>query len=142
MCDEAVSNNPAVFFLVPDHFKTQEMCNEALQVDPWSLYDIPDHFNTQKMCLKAVQDDPSSPQFVPDWLVAWGPVDDEYCPKNVWYDDEYWYHDGDMIEWNEGYQKREAQKVQIKEELLPIAWQHPDRVMGWCMPEDKKRWWK
>ena len=31
--------------------------------------------------------------------------------------------------------------AKIKKELLPIAW-HPDSVIGWCMSEDEKRWWK
>ena len=61
MYNDAVSNNPAVLFLVPDHFKTEKMCSEALEIDPWSLYDIPD---------KAIRDDPSSLQFVPDWFVT------------------------------------------------------------------------
>ena len=55
----------------------------------------------------------------------------------------FWYEDFDdeIIEWYEGYQKRKAQKAKIKEELLPIVW-HPNRVMGWCILEDKKRRWK
>ena len=42
-----------------------------------------------------------------------------------------------MIKWYNGYQNRKAQKAKIKEELLPIAW-HPNSVMDWCMPKDKK----
>ena len=45
-----------------------------------------------------------------------------------------------FFEWFDGYQKRKAQKARIKEELLPIAW-HPDRVMDWCVPKDKKQKW-
>ena len=29
--------NPAAFFLVPDHFKTQELCEIVVRVDPWQL---------------------------------------------------------------------------------------------------------
>ena len=54
---------------------------------------------------------------------------------NIWFDDDYWYHDNEMIEWYKGYKTRKAQKVKIKEQLLPTAW-HPDRVMNWCMPGD------
>ena len=86
------------------------------------------------MCDNIVKDDTSSLQFVPDWFVTQEPID-------VWYDDDYWYHDDKMIEWYNGYKKQKVQKAQIKKELMPIAW-HPDRVMDWCMPEDKKRWWK
>ena len=46
-----------------------------------------------------------------------------------------------MIKWYHEYQKRRAQKAQVKKELLPITW-HPDRVMDWCMSEDRNRWWK
>ena len=54
MCNQAVRNNAAAFFLVPDRFKTQEMCIKALEVDPWQLKNVPDHFKTQEMCDKAV----------------------------------------------------------------------------------------
>ena len=57
MCDDAVHNNPAVFFLVPDHFKTEDICIKAIEVDPWSLRDIPDNFKKQEMCDKAIKDD-------------------------------------------------------------------------------------
>ena len=106
------------------------MCNKALEVDLWQLNDIPDYFKTQKMCDKAVKDYPSSPQFVPDWFVTQQQID-------IWYDDDYWYHDEDVIRWN-NYQKLKAQKAKIKEELSPIAW-HPDRVMDCCMPGEEKR---
>ena len=86
------------------------------------------------MCDKVVKDDPSSPIYVSDWFVAREQID-------VWYDDNYWYHDDDLIEWYKAYKERKAQKAKIKEELLPIAW-HPDRVMHWRMSEDEKRRWK
>ena len=31
MCDEAVHNNPAVLYLVPDRFKTKDMCTRPLR---------------------------------------------------------------------------------------------------------------
>ena len=64
MCD-----NPAVFFLVPESFKTEEMSNEAVEVDPWQLKDVPDHFETQEMCDDAMWEDSFSLQYVPDWFV-------------------------------------------------------------------------
>ena len=114
MCNQAVRNNPAVSFLVPDCFKTQELCIKAIEVDPWQLNNISDYLKTQRICVDAVRDYPSSLQFVPDWFVERGPID-------VWYDDDYWYNDDELIEWYESYQKRKAQKAKIKEELLPIA---------------------
>ena len=83
--------------------------------------DILDYLKTQKMWDKAVKDDPSSLRFVPDWFVTQEQID-------VWYDDNYCYHDDELIEWYEGYKKRKAQKAKIKEELLPIAW-YTSRVM-------------
>ena len=83
------------------------------------------------MCDKAVKDDPSSLQFVPDWFVTQEQID-------IWYDDDYWYHDDELMEWYEGYKKRKAQKAKIKEELIPIAW-HPSRWWDWCMSEDEKK---
>ena len=128
MCDDAADNNSSVLFIVPDCFKTQGMCIKVLEVDPWSLYDIPDSLKTQEMCNKAVEDDPSSLQYISDWFVTQQQLD-------VWFNDNYWYHDGDMIEWYKGYKKRKAQKAKINEELLPNAW-HPDRVMNCCMSGD------
>ena len=134
MCSQAVRNNPAVFVLVPGYLKTEEACNKALEVDPWSLYHVPNRLTMQGICLKALKDDPSSLMFVLDWFVARGPLD-------VWYDDEYWYHHDEMIEWHEGYKKQKAQKTSVKEEFMLIAWD-PSRYWNWCMSKDEKRWWK
>ena len=46
--------------------------------------------------------------------------------------------DDDIIEWYEGHLKRKAQKVKIKDELMPIAW-HPSRWWDRCIPEDEKK---
>ena len=132
MFNEAVRNNAAVFFLVSGRFKTQEMCIKALGVDPWQLKFVSDHFKTQEMCDKAVRDYLFSLWLVLDWLVTQQQID-------IWYDDDYVYNNSEMIKWYHDYQKREAQKASIKEELMPTAW-HPDRVKGWCMSEDEKRW--
>ena len=80
------------------------------------------------MCDDAIKEDPSPLQFVPDWFVTQQQWD-------IWYDDEYWYHYDEIIEWYKGYKKLKAQKAKIKEELLPIVW-HPDRVNDWCMSDD------
>ena len=109
--------NPAVFFLVADRSKTQKMCIKALEVDPWQLKDVPDQYKTLEMCDDAVWGDPYSLQFVPDWFVTQRQID-------VWLGYDYWCHDDEIIEWYNGYQKRKAQKAQIKKELMPIAW-HP-----------------
>ena len=72
------------------------------------------------------------------WLLQYAPVyfvTQEQQIK-IWHD-----YDDEVIGWYEGYQKRNAQKVKLKEELLTIAW-HTDRVMDWCMSEDEKRLWK
>ena len=86
------------------------------------------------MCDKAVRDYLFSLQFIPDWFVTQQEID-------IWYDEDYVYNDNEMIKWYDGYKKRKAQKVKIKEELLPTVW-HPDCVKDWCMSEDEKRRWK
>ena len=130
ICNEAMRGNPAAFFLVPDHFKTEK----NVYLDPWQLKDVPDHFKTQEMCDDAVWGYPFSLQFVPYWFVTQQQID-------AWYDDDYWYDDDEIIGWYNSYQKRKTQKAKIKEELLPIT-RHPNRVMDWCMSEDEKRRWK
>ena len=55
MCNEVIRNDPALFFLVPDHFKTQEMCNKAVEEDPLQLINVPDHFKTQKSVLRQLR---------------------------------------------------------------------------------------
>ena len=69
-----------------------------------------------------------------DWFVTQEQLD-------IRFDDDYWYHTDENIEWYKGYEKCKAQKAKIKEGLLPIAW-HPDRMRDWCMSEDKKGRWK
>ena len=128
MCDDAVSKGPYNLKNVPGHLKTEKMCKKAVEDESETLEYVPNYFKTQKMCDKAMKDDPYSLQFVPDQFVTQQQLD-------IWYDDEYWYHDDEIIEWYKSYKKRKAQKAKIKEDLLPIAW-HPDRVMNWCMSED------
>ena len=65
------------------------------------------------MCDKTVKDDPYSLHF---------------ANKN-WHDDDDYCNDDELIESYNGYQKRKAQKAQIKEELMLIAW-HPSRGGG------------
>ena len=101
-------NNPAAFFLVPYHFKTEEMCNQAVEVDPWQLTDVPDHFKTQEICDKAVRDYLSSLQYVSDWFIT-------QQQMGRWYDDDYVYNDNEMVKWYNGYKKCKAQKIKIKE---------------------------
>ena len=60
----------------------------------------------------------------------------------MWHDDNYDNDDskdkftdddeGEFFAWYDGYRARRAQKVSIKEELLPIAW-HPTRYWDWCV---------
>ena len=85
------------------------------------------------MCDDVVLRDSYSLQFVPDWFVTQRQI-------KIWDDDDYYYDDDEITEYCNGYHERKAQKVKIKEELLPIPW-HSNRVMDWCMPEDEKRLW-
>ena len=89
---------------------------------------------TQEMGDKAVEEDLCLLEYVPDWFVRQEQID-------LWHDDDDYYDNDVLIEWHEDYQKRKAQKVSIKEELMPTVW-HPNCAMGWCMPEGDKRRWK
>ena len=60
MYNKVTRINPEVFFLISDHFETQEMCIKAVEVDRWQLYHVPDHLKTKEMFGKTVRDDPSS----------------------------------------------------------------------------------
>ena len=125
---------------IPEHFKTQEMCNEIVGQFSYALRYVPNHLKTQEMCSQAVRNN-RAVFFVPDWfdqqlelvrmLIGQQQLD-------VGHDDDYWYHDDDIIEWYESYKKRKAQKISIKKELLPIAW-HPSIWWDWCMSEDQKK---
>ena len=78
-----------------------------------------------------VRRDLYSLQYVPDWFVTEEQID-------VWYYDDEYCGDGELIEWYNDCHRRKAQKAKLKEELMLIAW-HPDRVMDWSIPEDEKR---
>ena len=67
MCNNIMRINPAVFYLIPDHFKTQGMCIKAVAKDPRQLYHAPDYF---KMCGATVMEDPWLLNYVPDWFVT------------------------------------------------------------------------
>ena len=123
MCNEAMRENPAVFFLAPDCFKTQEMCEKAVKDGPWHLKHVPDHLKMQGMCNKAVDRHLYLLQNVPDWFVT--------QQVKPWYNDK-------LIEWYNDCKKQKAQKVQIKKELMWVAW-YPSRWCDWCVPEAEKR---
>ena len=65
--NEIMRINLAVLYLVPDHFKIQEMCIKALKVGTWRvLEDVPDCFKTHEMCDKTVGKCPFSLLYAPD----------------------------------------------------------------------------
>ena len=109
MCED-----PEVFFLISDLFKTEKRCKKAVEVDPQQLKDAPDHFKTQTMYDTAARDYHFSLKHVPDWFVTQEQID-------LWYEDKYVYDNDEMIEWYRGYKKLKAQKASIKIELMPIA---------------------
>ena len=95
-----------------------------------SFFLIPDHFKTKEMRIRAVEVDPWQLYNVSEWFVVL---------QEMQYED--FDDDDEFITRCNAYKKRKAQKPQIKEELMHIAW-HPDHMMNWCMSEDEKRWWK
>ena len=45
MCDDAVRYYPGMLKYAPDYLKTQEMCNEAMHENPAVLFLVPDRRN-------------------------------------------------------------------------------------------------
>ena len=132
MCIEAVEKNPWGLDDVPDCLETQEMCNKAVAHSPYMLEQVPDHFKSQEMCEKTVGLDPWLLGDVPDWFVT------QSEQLKIWHDDGAYYDDDELDKWFDGCQKCKAQKAQIEDELMPIAW-NPSRWWDWCMSEDEKK---
>ena len=61
-----------------------------------------------------VRSDRYSLQFVSDIFVSLQQL-------KIWHDDNDYCYDDEFIEWYDGYEKRNAHKVKIKEELLAFA---------------------
>ena len=102
-------------FFISDHLKTQEMCNEEVDIEPRLLALVPDHLKTEEICNKAVRRKLYTLRYVPDWFVTQEQL-------KIWHDDD----EDKFFVWYDGYKKRKAQKVKIKEGLLPVGW-HPSR---------------
>ena len=66
------------------------------------------------MCKRAIEADIYTLVFCSNWFVTQEQM-------KSWHDDDYYCNDDRMIRWYDGYQKRKAQKAQIKEGLMPIA---------------------
>ena len=86
------------------------------------------------MCNAVVSEDPYSLQYVPDWFEML---------HEIWYEDDDYCNDDELIEWHNDYKKRKAQKEQVQEELGFIAC-HPSRWLDWGMTDwsttkDEKR---
>jgi len=142
MCNKAIGKNPWTLELVPEQFKTQEMYNKVVGKYPWALELVPEQFKTQKMCSEAVEFSIQFLKYVPDHLKT-----EEMCNKAIeqnrqLYDIPDWILTSKMLKKcgdaiKKGYNRRKAQKTQIKEELMPIAW-HPNRAWDWCFDEEQK----
>ena len=107
------------------------MCKKTVEVKWWTLRYVPDQYKTQEICNKAIAEDPWFFLSVPDSFVTQKKV-------KIWHKDDHYCNDSEMVERYDEYKKRKAQKAQIKEELMPIAW-HPTRMQDWCMTEDEKK---
>ena len=104
---------------------TQELCDKAFDRSHSSFVYIPDCFKTQEMCSDKFNDD------IPDWFITLEMIEIVSRPCCARCDFEF-------DEWFNGYKERKAQKAQIRDEVMPIAW-HPDRVIDWCFDEEEKR---
>ena len=129
MCERVVEDGPETLEFVLDHLKTKEMCGKAVEKYPCNLKIVPDHLKIQEMCNKTVCREPYTMGYDADQFVTQEQID-------LWDDEKFfkWYE----AEWCEGYQKRKAQKAQIKKELMPIAWR-PPRWSDWCFLKDEKK---
>ena len=130
MCKKVVEEYPQQLEFVPDQY-TLEMCDDAVRMKTWLLKSIPDQFKTLEMCDKTVRYHYFSLQYVPDWFARLKQI-------GLWDDDDNDDDVDEIIEWYEGYQKRNAQKAKIEKELMPTAW-HPSRWWAWYAPEDEKK---
>ena len=83
------------------------------------------------MCSKVIEAGPWQLKDVTDWFVTKQQI-------QLWHDDDDYCNNDKLIEWHDGYKKRKAQKAQIKEQLMPIAW-HLSRYCDWCDSEEKKQ---
>ena len=83
------------------------------------------------MCNEAVKVDPGLLKHVPDWSVTQEQTD-------AWHDDDYWYHDDEIIEWYEDHQKRKTQKAKKEKKLMPIVAGIP--IVRWiCVCQKTRR---
>ena len=127
MCEKATGKYLYTRRFVPDHLKTQEMCERAMCNNLCMVRYVPDHLKTQETCEIAIEKDPYILKCVPDWIGTQQQI-------KIWYDDDYYSNNNEIIEWYEGHQKRKAQKAKT----MPIAW-HPSMLWDWCVPEDEKK---
>ena len=137
MCERVVEKHPRQLEKVSDTFKTQRIYERAAEDEPCTL-EAPGHLNTLEMCEKAFERNPQSLMYIPNRYKTQG-MCNEVAQVPDWFVlqchlkslDKYKgfcinYLYDEIIKWQNGYQKRKAQKAKIKEELLPIAW-HPLR---------------
>ena len=129
MCDKAVDEYPYNLGYVPDRFKTQEMCSDKFHFSD-EVDDIPDRLKTQEMCSDKFHFSDEVDD-IPDWFITLEMIEIFSRPCCAGCDFEF-------DDWFNGYKERKAQKAQIRDELMPIAW-HPDRVIDWCFDEDEKK---
>ena len=135
MCDKAVKDDSSFLHFVPDWFMIKEW------IDMWydDYYDDGDghhwdddgdywdeDFNDKDKFFywyygnkkrKAVYKYPWLLKYLPDWFVTQQQL-------KLWHDDDYYCNDDEIIKWYDGYKKRKAQKVKLKEVLMPISWQY------------------
>ena len=66
MCNEAMRENPIIFFLLPDLFKTQGMWDEAVEKNLWQLINVSNRLKMQEMCNEVVRRELYTLDYVPD----------------------------------------------------------------------------
>ena len=110
------------------------MCDLVVEEEPGLFWIVPDQYKTQKMCDLAVEEDLGLIEYVLDWFVRQQQIDIWHQHDG---DDD---NDNGLIEWYEGYEKRKVQKAKIKEELIPIVWNPDRVMDWCMSEDEKRRW--
>ena len=147
MCDMVVYEDPSLIVYCPDKCKTQRMCDEAVDDSLAALKLIPDLFVTSKVITSLYADENILYFNKDSGNIVFS------CNKmgilnidlnNINLDNNFYEDDPDtiflvrLLAWHLKFEKRNALKKMISEELISIAW-HPKRWWYFCVLEDERK---
>ena len=151
MCDKIISENPFMLKYCPDEYITQKMCDKAVDDFLPTLDFVPDWFVTNKMIKKlftALYADENILYFDKDFGNAVFNCDEMGILNidliNINLDNNFDEDDPvtiiyvRLLAWHIKFQKHEALKKELNEELMPTAW-HLNSWRDWCVSEERNR---